>query len=475
VRDDEVVYGMSRKILVLILCLTALSVGARSAEQRPMVGFLPLQGNPGTYTHVIPELICWQISRIPGVGIVDTGSMMDCIQLDKLSIPANIGDTTRYSRLAADTGVNYVVVGAVEQVSRSSVRFRLIVCSASSPRFRSEQVYESGLSDLPATAVRAAKWIASQVRVPVAADIEFDTAKILPEALRLIDQSSRLCTGCEADQSVLNRSLKLATRAQTLCPSSQMASEWTRYSSFFRQRGMGYPRFRRRPGMGYGGFRRNNDFSPPFTVSADGKVTWRLSGAWRADLENTRGLRRDSKRLKSYLAALTDRHPRSAYLHYSAGRVLSARGEWPDMFREYSAALSLNPDSFRLRMRLVSAYIDWHKNDKALAALQPAIKRWPNYSECHLQAAAIYRAQNRYGKAADEMKTVIELDPAFVNHRTLAEDYLRAGKVVESAREAAKADEGLRQGIITFSLVLSGVFVLGVLGMALLVKILLRT
>lgn len=469
---------MSRKILVLILCLTALSVAARSAEQRPMVGFLPLQGKPGTYTNVIPVLIYWQISLITGVGAIDTGTVADCIQLDRLSLPSSVGDSAGYSRLAGQTGVNYLVLGDIEHVNGSRVRFRLIVCSASNPRFRPEQVYESAASDLPAVAVRAAKWIASEVGAPVGDDIEFDTDQIRPEALRLIDRSARLCTGCEADQSDVNKASDLAKKAKALCPDNGMVSGWERSFTFQRR---GYRRLGRGPGaMGrpHGGWRTSDPVLPGPKLSAGGKLIWRFPDAWQTDLENIgpRGIMRGNPRvLKAYIGALIARHPRSAYVRYRCARTLDMLGEGPGMMREYNTALRLNPDSFRLRMSLISAYIHWHKNDKAQAELKTALKLLPNRSECHLLAAEFYRGRKHYDEAAEEMKTVVELDPGTSdNHQKLADDYMRVGKVVESIRENAKFDEGFRRGIVTFSLVLTGVFLLGVLGMVVLVRVVLR-
>lgn len=472
--DGEVLRGMNRKFLVFILCLTALSTAAISAD-RPAVGLLPLRGLPGSYTHVIPELVYWQMGRIAGLGIVDMGSMLDCVQLDGLSVPAGIRDTKRYSQLAVDTGVNFLVTGAVEHVTKSGVRFRLIICSASDPLLRREQAYDARLSDLPATAARAAKWIASELGVPVASDIRFGTAGVPSGALRMMDRSLRLGTDCEVDQSVMSKSFLLACRAQTLCSTNEMISRWARSVSE-RQRGMGrYLRYRRGPQTASSG-REDRDFSPPlYSVAADGKLVWQLSGAWRTDLEKTRGRRLGPQKLKSFLGALIARHPRSAYIRCSVARALAFAGEGPAMIREYDAALRLNPDSFRLTMILTSACINWHKNDKAQAVLASALRNWPNRSECHLRAADIYRTQKRFDKAAEEMETVVELDSNDGNRRMLADDYLRAGKVVESIREMATADDGIRRSIITFALVLSGVFLLGVLGMAALVKILLRT
>lgn len=470
-----------------------------------MVGFLPFAGQRGTLTYAIPEFIYWQLCAIPDLGRVDMDPMVACIELDRLSVPQNWSDTRGYSRLAAATGVDYLVTGKVERQDESVVRFRVVIFSASDPRFFREHVYACAASGVVEEAVRAAKEIASDVGVPVADSTEFDTVKVDLKALRLLDESIRLYTGCERDTSEWREAADLARQAVARCSSSPMLSAWARSSPDYSARSMPWnPRLRRRhswnPFAQAGGrpqgrytndWRTLNQTPLPVHTTADGRSVWDLSSAWRTDLEivgarrmmresrplmmrdNQAQMMRDNQARNSCFAALLARHPRSAYLRYCFGRYLQRAEEWDEATAAYQQAVKLNPQSYRLRLQLAQGYIDASRNDDALAALKPALKRWPNRSECHVLAATAYRSGKQYDKAAGETKIVQSLDPGWdLRHEMLADDYLRAGRVVEAAQELAKGDGSFRTTVVTVSFVLVGVFLIGIMGVAILVRVL---
>jgi len=506
-----------------LLCFAALSGAAWPATaRRPMVGFLPFAGQRGALAYAIPEFIYWELYAIPGLRGVDMDPMVAGIELDRLSVPKNWSDTRAYSRLAAATGVDYLVTGKVERQDESVVRFRVVVYSASDHRFFREHVHVCAVSGLVAEAVRAAMEIASDVGVPVASSIEFDTMKVDLKALRLLDESVRLYTGCERDQSDRREADRLAGKARERCSSSPMLSAWASPSSSYSTGGLPwYSRLRRRRSWNpfaqaagrlrgrYTNDWQTRDQTPlPVHTATDGRSVWDLSSAWRTDLDivgshrMTRDSRaqtmrdnqaqtmrdsqaqmmrdsqaqmmRDSKALNSCFAALLARHPRSAYLRYCFGRYLLRAGKWAESTAECEEAIRINPESYRLRLQLVEGYIAASRNDEALAALKPVLKRWPNRSECHSLAAALYRDWRQYDKAAGEMVIVQRLDPGLdVRHEMLAEDYMRAGRVVEAARELARGDGRFRTTVVTASFVLVGVFLIGIIFMAILVRVLL--
>ena len=461
---------MRARILVIALCL-ALLPGAVQSAQREIIGFLPLSGKPDAFTHVISELAGWTMSRTSDSGVVDTGAMMDCVQLDRLKIPAGLADLPANSSLARKTGVNYLVRGVVHPNDDTSLWFRLHIYSAADPTFHRQKTFHTRITKIPATIDTAVQWIASELDIALPKSAEF-YGDVSAQALRLIDQSLRLCTGCESDQADVNKAYIIASQARNLCLTNDAVSRWMRSVPYNRQRGIGRLVW---SGKGSSGRDRENVSVKSSAIIDDGNSDWNLSGdAWRRDLEIIRSIRGNAQKLQSFYAALISAHPDSPYLRYSAGRSYSMIGQHEAAIQHYSAALRLNPDSYRLRMRLVMTYVEAELLDKALASLQPALQRWPNRSECHLLAAAIHRSNEQYDKAAEHMQLAVKLDPIYVNRQQLVEDYLSAGKIVDSIRAAADTDDRVRRGIVIFSAVLVGIFLAGVLGITILVKILLR-
>lgn len=460
---------MILRVTVLILTLIMICTAAFAA-QRTMVGFVPLNGGPGTYAHVVAELCSWTMSRAMNAGIVDTGSMIDCVQLDRLEIPADLNAVAGSSRLAGDTGVNYLIRGVVDQSDDSQVRFKLHIYSAADERFHKRRSFQSRLTDLPAIADEAANWISAELGITLSAPTE-RCGKVSTRAMQLMDEALRLSIGCEVDQAEINKSFLKAAEARNLSGSNDVISRWMRSVPYTRQRGMGR--------LVWSGRRHSVDASEPaapiYTIAKDGTLKWRLSDdAWRRDLENIRDIRGDSEKLISYFRALSARHSNSAYMRYCSSRAFSIAGEPRTAADEIVQALRINPGSFRLQMRLISTLIDAGDIEAASRRIRPALKKWPDRSECHLAAASIYRSKKQYEKAAEHMKVVAKLDPGYYNKQHLISDYLSAGKIVDSMRAAANTDDRIKRGIIVFSAVLTGVFVAGVLGISLLVKIILR-
>lgn len=488
---------MHRGILILIACVAALASAASAAEvRRPMVGFLPFHGPSATYRHAIPYFVYWQFCHISGVGRTDMNPMVSCVELDRLTVPRRLDDTASYSRLAAATGVDYLVTGEVRRQTRTRLRFRVAVYSSTDPRFAREQDYECALGDLIGKAAPAARAIAAAVGVG-AAETKFDAAKVSPAALRLLDDSVRLGIGCERDRAQMGESFRLAERARNLCPGSPLAVQWGQSFYFEAPRNLGgYREFRLRSMRSlslHGDTVRSSQSNataaptptaaqrltfdrnyPSTPIGPGGKPI--LSRAWRNNLGNyrfrtrdTAASARDTKAYLSVLDALMTRYPRSAYIRYSSAVYYARVGEFDDYTSACEKAVAINPESYRLQMELIRAHLGSFKNDKALEVLKAASGRWPDRTECHYFAAALYRRWKQYDKAVDETLTVQRLDPKSDGvHDLLAEDYLRSGKVVEALREVADSDPGLRRGMIMFSVVLSGIFVVVAMGIAVL-------
>ncbi len=450
---------------LLSLCCTAC------LADRTMVGFLPLDGKSGTYTYVIADLSCWALSRAIDAGVVDAGAMVDCIQLDRLQVPSRLSDIAGNSRLARDNGVTHLVRGTVEHSDSAEVRFSLIIYSASDSGFHTQKVFQSSLADIPAVSDEVAGWIASELDIRLPNVDEF-RGRVPVKSMKLMDEALRLSIGCELDQSYINKAAAIATEARNLADANEAVSRWMRSVPYTRQRGMGRRVLARQPS---GDKDNPTPSAPSYSISSDGTLIWHLSdGAWRRDLENIRDIRNDTKKLVSYFAALSAKHHQSAYMLYCAGRAFSIAGKYGAATREYSKALRINPDSFRLRMRLVSTYIDLDEMDKASAYLQPALERWPDHSECYVHSESIFRAKQDYEKAAQQMKVALKLDPTYMNRHQLIHDYIKAGKMVEVVRVVANTDDRIKRGMLIFTAVFVAIFLIGVLSVTILVKAVMR-
>lgn len=485
-------------IAVLVVFAAALGCGSCSAAKRPMVGFLPFQGGQGTYTYVIPYAINWELGYVPGIGTEKLEQMMYCVELDKLAVPSRLDDTGAYSRLAAATGVDYLVTGEVESQTRSRARFRVVVFSAVDGRFRKEYDHECAMSGLMDEAVLAAKEVAGAAGVPAGGSIEFDTQSIDASTLGLLDESIRLRSSCEADQSRWDKSMRLASKARSQCPTSPMVRERDLSYSYMTTNGLeayeelsrSCPRnlavlastkclyaYLHRPGKAREYSRAWLKLDPTSTIAqviVNGKPDAPASGGWRNELEIAYAccMVGDTKNFHASIQSATARQPRSAYLQYCAGRYLSRVGEWDHAAVAYQRGVEINSESFRLRMNMVRAYMRGDKNDDALAILKPLLKRWPNNSEAHVAAAMLYRRWKQFDKAANEMEAVERLNPdGEINHDVLASDYLSAGRAIDAVHELAQGSPSFRKGMTTVAFVMTGIFLVGVLGVAVLVRV----
>ncbi len=468
-QSDKSNVRITRAILV---ALSLLLLGAASClADRTMVGFLPLDGKPGTYTHVIPELTCWALSRATSAGVVDTGAIVDCIQLDRLKIPSRLLDIAGNSHLAGKSGVTYLVRGVIEHFDSAEVRFRLTIYSAEDRKYFAQKTFQSHLSAIPEAASQSAEWISSElaIRWPGAGEIR---GRVPAKAMALMDEALRLSTGCETDQSNINKASSIVSEARNLPVTNDAVSRWMRSIPYTRQRGLG------RMVWSKPSSEDADNPTPPapsYTIAADGRFVWRLTDkAWRGDLENIRDIRNNRDKMISYFSALSARHPNSAYMLYCAGRAFTGAGNYEAAAREYSKALRINPDSFRIRMRLVSTYIELEDIDKAAACLQPALKRWPDRSECYVLSESIFRAKQDYEKAAQQMKIAMRLDPTFWNRNQLIHDYVKAGKMIDVVRVVANTDNRIKRGMIIFTAVFVAIFLIGVLSVTILVKAVMR-
>ena len=489
---------MKSKIAITILCAIVLASTASAAEVlRPMVGFLPFHGSRDAFRYAVPYVIYWQICHIPGVGRTDMDPMVSCIELDGLTVPKRLDDCAGYSKLAVANGVDYLVTGRIEKKNGSRLRFAVAVYSAKKPSFHKEHVYECKANGLVGASIAAAKDIAGAIGVAIGSDTAFETDEISVKAIDMLDRSIELGTGCERDNSEVGESCRIAWQTSAMYPRDQMLIQWARSYYVEAPKDLeGYRELRKRSLRNFSirksGFRQDNAghrrdshvwwtfdrSNTPLQLGSNGRPI--VFSAWRNNMNSYRFRMQSSMPgqkdvYQLVLQELCDKYPNSAYMQYNASEYLARLGEWNESLAASKAAARMNPRSFRLHMNLVCAYLSSHENAEASQALESALKRWPDRSECHLLAAVLYRRWKQYDHAAEELRTVQRYDPqASGIHELLAHDYMRAGKIVEAVREMARADDTLRKGMVTFSVVLSGIFVFVAMAVGLLAYLALR-
>ena len=488
------------RISCIALALVTMSMCA-SAAARPVIGGLPFTGDRGTYRYVVPYAIFWELCHIPGQRVVNVGPTRECVELDRLPLPSAPDDNRAYSRLASATGVDYLVSGAIEHQNSSEIRFSIAVHSAANPQFCTKHTYECRLSALIGSAIQAAKDIASDVGTPAIEKAQFDTHPVVVKALPPFNRSIYLGDGIAEDAADYRRALRLGEEAESLSPSSPMVADWPLNWHGFTADGLDRTEklLKHDPhnlyllksiidqcfyldhsdrALSYAKQLLAIDpTSPCAQIVVSGKADSASSRAWQSQsiLAQTYSTVADVRRLRATIRDLEARHPKSAYIRYRAGYLLQDVEDYGSAVCEFEDAVRLNPCSFRLQMKLVSAYLSADQDNKALVAAERALKRWPKRSECHAVAARAYRANDQDAKAASEMRTALKLDPdASVNRAFIASQDMRSGDIASGLRALSSSGPGAKQAIIVMCVILVVMFVVLLIIIALVVRHMLR-
>lgn len=498
-------------ILLLMLALTAYA----AQPTRVSLGLLPFEGKNSGLTYAVPGFISWELYFIPRIDQTSMRGICWSMQIDRLTCPHDQGDTAAYSALAGKLGVDYLIAGAVERLEGSKAHIKINIYSSSDAAKRTQLTFDIDTESIPSAATRIAREIAVALNIPVGRSIRFDESEVTTEAVRVFDDALRVLCDSDTDISCINKvvhkvdneirnknnknhALWTSTsyyfwrskyinelentyagcRGNTLLLSNIMdvyfmngegnkainyASEWKRLDP---ASPLAQFTFAAASGWKPGGLPKN--WQP--NISVPQNRAWRP----RIALIDSYSLALRIDEAKAMMLDIESHNPRSAYILTADGRILSRRGRWPECIEKYKAAIALNPKSFRLKMFLAEAYYEDSKDDEAWNVLCGILKTWPKKTEGHRLAARMYLKRGDMRKAVEQMRLVEKLDPnGDFDRRIIAREYMRSGRFVEAARELAKSDPRIKGYMIGFSLVLTVIFLIAVIIIALIVRVVL--
>jgi tetratricopeptide (TPR) repeat protein len=143
-------------------------------------------------------------------------------------------------------------------------------------------------------------------------------------------------------------------------------------------------------------------------------------------------------RYRSALACLTrwiEIRPDSARAHHWRGWVLERLGRNHPAAEDYRRSLELDPNSFRVRLRVAEMYLEDRQAPEALPHLQRLYRQAPQDPEVQARLGVCLYLLNQRDKARQLMESAVRRrpnDPSLLNH--LAKLDLEQGKAAEAER-----------------------------------------
>lgn len=501
--------------VALIVAAVALSGAARAdSAQRHSVGFLPFQpgGSKGPgLAYAVPGLISWELFYIPGLDQIQMRRMERCRQIDRLRRPVSLEDDGAWSRFAAKLGVDYVVTGTVSQNSRDLLQIDVFVFPAKAGASAMRLAYKTEVAELPAAAERAARDVALAVGVKPG-EPRGGREKAEIDALKAIDTALRLQMAPDGDISDVHKSISilkdfvddagagLLARALRTIPWSRADRVSTREL------------LRRAPDnlmvlseLAVRRLQMGTDARARFTVTrwAEADPTSHLaqtaalgSQLPEDDRERTaafaamRALAPKSQNWRMMLATaevlaatgdlegaailiekVKAERPTSAYVRVVAGQIYMGKGRHPAGRAEYQAAAKINPRSYVLQIALAGAYFQEGDAENALKLAEQIRALWPDKSEGHRLAARLHLRNGDQERAVKAYEAVRRLDPdGDIDSEELAAQYVRSGRILDGVKELARGRDDVRRFLVLSSLILTGVFLLAAVGVAVAVR-----
>jgi predicted Zn-dependent protease len=132
-------------------------------------------------------------------------------------------------------------------------------------------------------------------------------------------------------------------------------------------------------------------------------------------------------------------HPRTPFLHYAYGSLLTTMTRFDDAEREFKAELQFSPGSAMPYMQLAYLDLATNRNADALIAARRAITLEPKSFAAHYFAGRALLEQGKVTDALKELETARQLEPSSPEvHYNLARAYDKAQRPQDAARERAE-------------------------------------
>ena len=143
---------------------------------------------------------------------------------------------------------------------------------------------------------------------------------------------------------------------------------------------------------------------------------------------------------KEDLEAAETLNPDSISVHFAAGRIAEATGEYEKARLQYERASQLEPSNVMALLRIARTYDKLGMADKAVETYRAAISLDPAFYKPYQQLGSFYYYRGRYGEAAEQFKRVAELAPgSSLAYANLAGALIEMGRSKEAENALLKA------------------------------------
>ncbi len=131
----------------------------------------------------------------------------------------------------------------------------------------------------------------------------------------------------------------------------------------------------------------------------------------------------------------------SLSVHFAAGFLDEATGDYEKALNQYLRAADLEPASTRAFVRIARMYDKLGMPDKAVASYRAAINLDPNFYKPYEHLGSFYFSHGQYSEAAEQFKHVIERSP----EAYLA--YTNLGAALQEIHHNSEAEQVLAKGL----------------------------
>lgn len=142
-----------------------------------------------------------------------------------------------------------------------------------------------------------------------------------------------------------------------------------------------------------------------------------------------------------HLRAAQNLNPDSVSVHFAAGKLSEATGEYEKARDQYVRASELEPQSTRALIRIANMYDKLGMPDKAIESYRAAISVNPASYKAYEHLGYFYYFRGKYSEAAEQFRKVTELAP----RESLA--YTNLGSSLETIGQNAEAERAYRASL----------------------------